>query len=191
MMFMQVEKTTRKIISELQKSKISTEMKSLEVSEWIVFEKEDDEVVGAAGIGGMFHTSSINISKKFRGKGYGGKIQGKLVSEAKDRKYSFITVFVDPRNESSVKMHDGLGYETIFRIHYSDEIIQDVKIIIFNFKGKMIRKILSAFNTKIGILFLACFLKISQNLFKKIFAYDEIKVPVANIKTIFTKFEKI
>ena len=88
-------------------------------------------------------------------------------------------------------MHDGLGYKTIFRIHYSDEIIQDVKIIIFNFKGKMIRKILSAFNTKIGILFLACFLKISQNLFKKIFAYDEIKVPVANIKTIFTKFEKI
>ena len=75
MMFMQVEKTTRKIISELQKSKISTEMKSLEVSEWIVFEKEDDEIVGAAGIGGMFHTSSINISKKFRVKGLGGKMK--------------------------------------------------------------------------------------------------------------------
>ena len=59
-----VENTTKEIISILKKSKLSTDMKSLEVSEWIVLEDKDNEIIGAAGIGGMFHTSSININKK-------------------------------------------------------------------------------------------------------------------------------
>ena len=186
-----VQKTTEEVISILKESKLSKDMKSLEVSEWIVLEDNDNEIIGAAGIGGMFHTSSINIDKKFRGKGFGAKIQKRLVEEARDRGYSFVTVFVDPRNISSTKMHDGLGYRTIFRIHYSDSVIQDVKIIIFNSKGKIIREILSIFNTKIGIFFLGCFLKIFRNLFKKIFAYDEDIIPVPNIKNIFEKFEKV
>ena len=102
-----------------------------------------------------------------------------------------MTVFVDPRNSSSTKMHDRLGYRTIFRIHYSDSVIQDVKIIIFNSKGKMIRGVLSIFNTKIGIFFLGCFLKIFRNLFRKVFAYDEDVIPIPNIKNIFQKFEKV
>ena len=57
---MQVEKTTQKIIGELRKSEISTDMKSLEASEWIVFEKDHNEIIGAAGIGGLFNTSSID-----------------------------------------------------------------------------------------------------------------------------------
>tara|TARA_Y100001936_G_scaffold33979_1_gene32039 strand:+ start:502 stop:1068 length:567 start_codon:yes stop_codon:yes gene_type:complete len=186
-----VENTTKEIISILKKSKLSTDMKSLEVSEWIVLEDKNNEIIGAAGIGGMFHTSSININKKFRGKGLGSKIQKRLVEEARNRGYSFVTVFVDPRNTSSTKMHDRLGYRTIFRIHYSDSVIQDVKIIIFNSKGKIIRGILSMFNTKIGILFLGCFLKIFRNLFREIFAYDEDVIPIPNVKNIFQKFEKV
>ena len=181
----------KNIITKLRESGISDEMKSIESSDWIIYETIDNEIIGAAGIGGIFHTSSINIHEKFRGKGYGKKIQKELVNEARKRNYSFVTVFVDPRNDSSIKMHDELGYKTMFRIHYSKDIIQDIKIIIFKKRGVIVKKFLECFNTKIGILFLACFLKISQNLFKKIFAYDEIKVPVANIKTIFTKFEKI
>ena len=166
-------------------------MKSLEVSEWIVLEENENEVIGAAGIGGVFHTSSINVNEKFRGKGFGAKIQKRLVKEAKNRGYSFVTVFVDPRNISSTKMHDGLGYETIFRVHYSDSVIQDIKIIFFNSKGKIIRKILSIFNTKIGIFFLGCFLKIFRSFFRKVFAYDEDVIPIPNIRNIVDKFEKV
>ena len=36
-----VEKTTEEIISILKESKLSTDMKSLEVSEWIVLEDND------------------------------------------------------------------------------------------------------------------------------------------------------
>ena len=181
----------KNIITKLRESGISDEMKSIESSDWIVYETIDNEIIGAAGIGGIFHTSSINIHEKFRGKGYGKKIQKELVNEARKRNYSFVTVFVDPRNDSSIKMHDGLDYETIFRIHYSKDVIQDIKIIIFNKRGMLVRKFLGCFNTKIGIFFLACILKITRGLFKKMFAYDEKEIPVLSIKNIVINFKKI
>ena len=181
----------KNIITKLRESGISDEMKSIESSDWIIYETIDNEIIGAAGIGGIFHTSSINIHEKFRGKGYGKKIQKELVNEARKRNYSFVTVFVDPRNDSSIKMHDGLGYETMFRIHYSKDVIQDIKIIIFKKRGNVVRKFLRCFNTKIGMFFLACILKISRSLFKKMFAYDEKEIPVLSIKNIVINFKKI
>ena len=181
----------KNIITKLRESGISDEMKSIESSDWIIYETIDNEIIGAAGIGGIFHTSSINIHEKFRGKGYGKKIQKELVNEARKRNYSFVTVFVDPRNDSSIKMHDELGYKTMFRIHYSKDIIQDIKIIIFKKRGNVVRKFLKCFNTKIGIFFLACILKISRSLFKKMFAYDEKEIPVLSIKNIVINFKKI
>ena len=166
-------------------------MKSLESSDWIVYETINNEIVGASGLGGIFHTSSINIHEKFRGKGYGRKIQKELVGEARKRNYSFVTVFVDPRNDSSIKMHDELGYKTMFRIHYSKDIIQDIKIIIFKKRGFIVKKFLRCFNTKIGVFLLACILKISRSLFKKMIAYDEKVVPIPDIKQIINNFEKI
>ena len=88
-------------------------------------------------------------------------------------------------------MHDGLGYETIFRIHYSKDVIQDIKIIIFKKRGVIVKKFLECFNTKIGIFFLACILKTSRSLFKKMIAYNEEQVPIPDIKWIIKKFEKI
>ena len=183
--------TTQDIINQLRKFNISTEMKSLESSDWIVYETINNEIVGASGLGGIFHTSSINIHEKFRGKGYGKKIQKELVNEARKRNYSFVTVFVDPRNDSSIKMHDELGYKTMFRIHYSKDIIQDIKIIIFKKRGFIVKKFLRCFNTKIGVFLLACILKISRSLFKKMIAYDEKVVPIPDIKQIINNFEKI
>ena len=188
---MNIANTTRDIINQLRKFNISTEMKSLESSDWIVYETINSEIVGAAGIGGIFHTSSVNVHEKFRGKGYGKKIQKELVNEARKRNYSFVTVFVDPRNDSSIKMHDELGYKTMFRIHYSKDIIQDIKIIIFKKRGFIVKKFLRCFNTKIGVFLLACILKISRSLFKKMIAYDEKVVPIPDIKQIINNFEKI
>ena len=65
---MNIANTTRDIINQLRKFNISTEMKSLESSDWIVYETINSEIVGAAGIGGIFHTSSVNVHEKFRGK---------------------------------------------------------------------------------------------------------------------------
>ena len=83
------------------------------------------------------------------------------------------------------------NYDTVFRIHYSNEKILDVKIIVLRPMGKIIKKFLSCFNSKIGIFFLACALKITKPLFKKLLSYNEENTPSLSIKTIIKNFQKI
>ena len=186
-----VSKITEEIKLKLRLDGISTSMKSLESAEWIVYETENGKIVGAAGIGGLFHSSSINVNEKFQGKGYGQKIQKKLVEEAKLRNFSYVTVFVDPRNISSVKMHKSVGYQDIFRVHYSSEIIQDIKIIVLKKEGEFVKCLLGILNTKIGTFFLASILKIFQNNFRQLIGYNEKNIPKLSFKYIIKKFEKI
>ena len=115
--FREISQTPRKLESfdrKLRNSSISTQMKSLESCDWVVLEEEENVVKGAAGMGGMFHVSGIQIHEKFRGKGIGKILQKKLIDESERKGYSFITVFNDPRNTTSVYLHDSLGYEYLF-----------------------------------------------------------------------------
>tara|TARA_B110000014_G_C20125156_1_gene598672 strand:- start:1058 stop:1624 length:567 start_codon:yes stop_codon:yes gene_type:complete len=188
---MRIAEINEEVISKLQKSLISTEMRSLESCEWAVLEEIDENIVGAAGMGGVFHVSGIQIKNEFRGKGIGKKIQAKLIEESYKKGYSFITVFNDPRNTNSVNLHDGLGYEKIFRIHYSKGMVNDVKGISFNKKGKVIINFLKIFNTKIGTIILAISLKILKAIFPKLIIYNEKNFPSPDIKWIIKNFEKI
>lgn len=188
---MKVVSVNEKVIHQLRNSGISREMKSLESSKWIVLEEYNNTIIGATGLGGIFHVSGIQIHKDYRGKGIGKILQSALVEEAKRRGYSFITVFVDPRNTASTKLHNSLGYKTIFRIHYSSEIIQDIKIKVLKPRGKIVSKLLGIFNTLIGIVFLALILKVSKPLFEKMILYNEEEIPDPSIRLIINNFEKI
>ena len=132
-----------------------------------------------------------DTNEKFRGKGYGEDIQKRLIAEAKTKNFSFVTVFVDPRNTASTIMHDKVGYKTIFRIHYSSDIIQDVKIIILKRKGVLVEGFLKLFNTKIGMFCLGCLLKVFRGFFKNIIGYNEQISPIPSLKHIIQNFEKI
>ena len=188
---MKIVDVDNKIIQKLRGSDTSMQIRTLESADWIVMDEKNDKIVGAVGMGGLFHVSSIQIDKNFRGKGIGRMLQGELIKEAGRRGFSFVTVFVEPQNEASVKLHSFFNYDTVFRIHYSNEKILDVKIIILKPMGKIIKKFLSCFNSKIGIFFLACTLKITKPLFKKILSYNEENTPSPSIKTIIKNFQKI
>ena len=151
---MKVLEVNSEVKRRLFESGITKIMKSIESCDWVVIEEEEEggKVVGAAGLGGLFHVSGIQILKDYSGKGIGKRLQNELVNESKRRGYSFITVFNDPRNMVSAKLHDSLGYETIFRIHYSEEIINDVKAIGFKKKGRFVINFLKIFNSKSGML---------------------------------------
>ena len=180
-----------KFREKLRKSGLSKEMKSLESCDFFAIEEEDDIVVGAAGLGGLFHVSGIQILEKWRGKGLGKKLQGRLVEEAKNREYSFLTVFNDPRNIASENLHNSLGYETVFRINYSNDIIQNVKILVFKKRAIIIKKFLKVFNSKSGMLILGILLKFSRKIFPKIILYNEENIPKPSIINMIKKFEKI
>ena len=188
---MKIVDVDNKIIQKLRGSDTSMQIRTLESADWIVMDEKNDKIVGAVGMGGLFHVSSIQIDKNFRGKGIGRMLQGELIKEAGRRGFSFVTVFIEPQNEASVKLHSFFNYDAVFRIHYSNEKILDVKIIILKPMGKIIKKFLSCFNSKIGIFFLACTLKITKPLFKKVLSYNEENTPSPSIKTIIKNFQKI
>ena len=188
---MKIISVDKNIIRKLRESSVSTEMKSLESCDWVVLYEENGIIGGAAGMGGMFNVSGIQLNENFRGRGIGKKIQKELIDESCRRGYSFITVFNDPGNTSSVKLHDSLGYEKLFRIHYSKGIVNDVKGISFDKKGKLLIGFLRIFNTKIGTVALAILLKILKTSFPKLIIYDEDELPSPDIKWIVNNFEKI
>ena len=188
MKILQVNELVRK---QLRESGISKLMKSLESCEWVVLEEIDNRIVGAAGIGGLFHVSGIQILEGFQGKGIGKKLQKAVIEESKQRGYSFITVFNDPRNKPSANLHDSLGYIIIFRIHYSRSIVNDVKAIVFKKRGKIVINLLRIFNTKIGMFFLGCLLKIFRFAFPNIILYNEDNLPTPSIRWILKNFEKV
>src|SRR3989344_1273062 len=107
MKILQVNELVKK---QLRESGISKLMKSLESCEWIVIEELENRIVGAAGIGGLFHVSGIQILEGFQGKGIGKKLQKAVIEESKQRGYSFITVFNDSRNKPSAKLNNSLSY---------------------------------------------------------------------------------
>ena len=175
----------------LLESGITKMMKSIESCDWVVVEEEENKIVGAAGLGGLFHVSGIQILNEYTGKGIGKKLQNELIDESKRRGYSFITVFNDPRNMVSAKLHDSLGYNTIFRIHYSEEIINDVKAISFKKKGRLVINFLKIFNTKCGMFFLGLILKILKSSFPSLIIYNEEGLNPPDIRCMLKKFEKI
>ena len=176
---------------QLRESGISKLMRSFESCEWIVVEELENRIIGVAGMGGSFHVSAIQIIDEFQGRGIGTKLQKAVIKESKRRGYSFIAVYLDPRNKASVKLHNSLGYVRIFRIHYSPHVIQDIMILIFNSWGQIIAKLLRLFNTKAGMFFLGCLLKIFRFAFPNIILYNEDNPPKPSIRWILKNFEKV
>ena len=188
---MRIVNVDNNIIKELRKCDISTKMRSLESCEWVVLAEIDKKIIGASGVGGLFNLTSIQILKEIKGIGLGGLLQREMINESKKRGYSFITGMIDPANKQSMSLHDGFGFKTIFRIHYSPEIIQDVIIFTFNRRGKIVKSFLGIFNNILGISILACLLKIFKTMFPKILNYNEKKIPNPDVKHIIKNFEKI
>ena len=55
---MKVVDVNNKIIQKLRRSDTSMQLKTLESADWIVIDENDDRIIGAAGMGGLFHVSS-------------------------------------------------------------------------------------------------------------------------------------
>ena len=68
---MKIISVDKNIIRKLRESGVSTKMKSLESCDWVVLYEENGIIGGAAGMGGMFNVSGIQLNENFRGKGYG------------------------------------------------------------------------------------------------------------------------
>ena len=189
---MRVVKADEDIIKELENNGISEEMiYFFKTSKWLILADMDNEIIGAAGVGGSFNVSGVETKKEYHGKGIGVVLQKNMIEEAKRRGYSYITGLIDVENNESIKLHHKLGFKTIFRIHYTKNITQDIIILILKPRGKIMEILLKNFNTKIGMITLACLLKILKSLFPKLINLNEKKLPSPDISYIVKNFQKM
>jgi GNAT superfamily N-acetyltransferase len=180
------------IIAKLRKSGISIKMKSLENCDFLIIIEQKGEIVGAGGVGGIFHVPSLQIHEEYQKKGLGTIIFDKTIAEAKKRKYSFLFGSRNPENINAVKIHNYYKLNPIFQIKYKSEFTRDIVFLEFNYKGKLIKKILKIFNTKIGMTFFIISIKILKStLLKILFTYPPEEFPNPDITYAIKNFKKL
>ena len=55
---MRIVDVDNKIVQKLRRSDTSMQIRTLESADWIVIDENDGKIVGAVGMGGLFHVSS-------------------------------------------------------------------------------------------------------------------------------------
>ena len=188
---MRVVTVDKKIKEQLRKSGISSEMKSIELCDWLVIHEIHDNIVGAAGVGSLLNTTALQVGKNFRSKGIGPAIFVELINEAKKRNYSFLLGSTEVSNIASSRIHEFVDMHVIFRIPYSKDRILDIRFLSFNVKGKIIEKIFRLFNSRFGMLILACILRFSKSLFPRFLGHTTEDIPNPSVKWIMKNFNKV
>jgi len=188
---MKVVKVDNNIIKKLRNSGMSELMQSLENCDFLAIEEENEKIIGAGGVGGPFHTPSLQIHPDHYGKRIGTKLFDAMINEVKNRNYSFLLGSRNPENIKVIKIEDKLGFSPIFRISYTPELKKEIVIMILKTRGKKIKKLLGFFNTKIGISILAITLRIVKPFYGQLFTYPTEQHPNVAVMYMIKNFEKI
>ena len=76
---MEIHELNLDIKRRLRESGITKIMKSIESCDWVVIEEKEGKIIGAAGLGGLFHVSGIQILENHVGKGLGKILQNEFL----------------------------------------------------------------------------------------------------------------
>jgi len=189
---MKIENINEKIIRKLRQSKITEKMISLEYCDFLVYVEHNDKILGAAGVGGIFHVPSLQIDPEYFNKGLGVKLFLEVIKESKKRKYSFLSGSRNPENVSAVRIHDFFKLMPIFQVNYRPDFVRDIVFLGFNKKGKIMKKILKIFNNKLGMIFLITSIKLFRGiLFKFLLTLSPEEFPSPNVQYALKNFKKI
>ena len=188
---MKVVEMNNNVLQKLRDSGMSEEMKSLEDCEFLVIEEEEERIVGVSGIGGALHVISLIVHDEFRNKGFGKILLEAIIEETKKRKYSFVMASRDSENSNLVKLHNYFSFLPVFQIKYREGFTRDAIFLSFNQKGRIFRKFLTFFNTKIGSAVLIIMIKIlKKTLFKIFLTYPSEEFPDPDIGYAIKNFKK-
>jgi len=189
---MKIVEVNKKIRERLRESGLSKEMKSLEFCEFIAIAENAGKIIGASGTGGLFHVVSLQIHPDFVNKGFGGKLLGIVINEAKKRGYSFLAASRDPKNVGAVKLHIRYNLKPVFQIKYRPDFIRDVILLELGSKGRIVRKFLSVFNNKLGMaVFIIAIKLLKKTLFRFMLTYPAEEFPDPDVSFAIKNFEKI
>lgn len=163
-------------------------------ADFLVVEEKDDDIIGVAGVGGLFHIGGIFVDKKFRGKGISTKLNKKRDEELKNRGYSFFigTTYSDnPSAKSISNILKDRKARPVFTFAYSKGFATTLFIQEFNTTGRLLGKMLDFFNSKFGTLCLAMLLKVTQPVWNQMFLASSANYKKISIMYSVKNFNKV
>ena len=161
-------------------------------SKFVAIQEHDSKIVGACFVGGLLNNQGIEILEEFRGKGLSKKLLDEMVGECKRRKISFITGAFKPTNIPSIRTHVKIGYRAVFTFHYNKTEGKEIVVMLpFNKKGEFLFKLAKGFDTRLGNMFFAIFLKVTRPILKNLLAFSGEIVPRVDFLYSVRSFEKV
>jgi len=169
-------------------------LKAFTNSDFLVIEENDNQIIGVAGVGGLFHIGQIFVKKEHRGTGLGAKLNLLRDKEIRKRGYSFFIGTTYTKNPSA-KPISGLlksrKARPVFSFNYYESFITTLYIQEYNWKGKIVGRLLDFFNSKFGTMCLAILLKTSKPIWKNLFLVESTAQSSINICYSVKNFQKI
>ncbi len=163
-------------------------------SDFLVLDENADEIIGVAGVGGVFHIGGIFVKQQHRGKNISSKLNKIRDDELKKRGYSFFigtTYTTNPNAKEISKILKDRSARPVFSFTMYEGFTTTLFIQEFNIKGKLFGTFLNFFNTKFGTLCLALTLKLTQKLWNNLFLAESSNYEKINLRYCLKNFHKI
>ena len=161
-------------------------------SKFLSIHEINSKIVGVGCVGGLMNHYAIELKDEYYGRGLWRNIFNEIHTESQNRNMSFLTGVYKTTNLISIKIQSSLGFTPIFSIDYSKLEGREIVIILpFNSKGKLIKKIMKIFDTKIGNMLFSLFFILSKPILKNIIGLSSKTMSKIDLKYSLYNFEKV
>jgi len=161
-------------------------------SKFLSIHEINSKIVGVGCVGGLMNHYAIELKDEYYGRGLWRNIFNEIHTESENRNMSFLTGVYKITNLISIKIQTSLGFTPIFSIDYNEVEGREVVIILpFNSKGKLIKKIMKIFDTKIGNMLFSLFFILSKPILKNIIGLSSKTMSKIDLKYSLYNFEKV
>lgn len=161
-------------------------------SKFLAVQYDGDEIAGVCFVSGLLNNAGTEVSAKYRGRGISRALLQELTDECRRRKMPFLTGVFKPSNVPSIRAHTGAGYVPVFTFHYSRAEGQEIVIIMpLNRRGALVKRLLRAFDTRMGNAAFALIIKGTRPLLKTLLGFSADVMPPVDLKHSLRNFEKV
>ena len=161
-------------------------------SKFLSIHEINSKIVGVGCVGGLMNHYAIELKNEYYGRGLWRNIFNEIHTESQNKNMSFLTGVYKTTNLISIKIQTSLGFTPIFSIDYNKVEGREVVIILpFNSKGKIIKKIMKIFDTKIGNMLFSLFFILSKPILKNIIGLSSKTMSKIDLKYSLYNFEKV
>ena len=161
-------------------------------SKFLVVQYDGDEIVGVCFVSGSLNVIGTEVASRYRGRGISHALLQELTGECRRRNMPFLTGAFKPSNVPSVRAHTGAGYVPVFTFHYSRAEGKEIVVILpLNRRGALAKRLLRAFDTRMGNAAFALAVKGARPLVKALMGFSPGAMPEVDLKYSLRNFEKV